>query len=154
MEGVTNKGLITKPIPCQPNTIEAIFACLEVLVMNMAMNMVAQMESNVLVLGKTSSIITCANKSNPMKAWTSTIVLMALRTTLNSTFGTKILATWWGWPKQCMKHHFFPPKCLLLWYLIINCFVRWLHYMKMGEHQGCWLNQIKIQFQQWFSIIF
>lgn len=63
-EGVTNKGLITKLIPSQPYTMEAIFSCLKVLVMNMVMNMVAQMESNVLVLGKTSTIVTCVNKSN------------------------------------------------------------------------------------------
>ncbi len=63
-EGVINKGFITKLIPSQPNTIEAIFSCLKVLVINMLMNMVAQMESNVLVLGKTSTIITCVNKSN------------------------------------------------------------------------------------------
>ncbi len=34
-KGVTNKGLTTKSIPSEPNSIKMIFACLEALVMNM-----------------------------------------------------------------------------------------------------------------------
>jgi hypothetical protein len=46
-KGVTNKGLVTKPIPNKPKTMEVKFTCLEVLVINMLTNMVTQMKSNV-----------------------------------------------------------------------------------------------------------
>ncbi len=51
-KGVANKGFSTKLIPNQPNTMETRFAHLETnLVANVTSNMVAQMKSNVLVLG-------------------------------------------------------------------------------------------------------
>jgi hypothetical protein len=37
-KGVTNKRLITEPIPNKPKTMEVKFRCLEVLVINMVTN--------------------------------------------------------------------------------------------------------------------
>ncbi len=44
MKGVANKGSTTKLAPNQPNAMEAQFACLELLVMNMASNIVSQVK--------------------------------------------------------------------------------------------------------------
>jgi hypothetical protein len=44
VKGVANKGSTTKLVPNQPNAMEAHFACLEPLVMNMASNVASQVK--------------------------------------------------------------------------------------------------------------
>jgi hypothetical protein len=51
-KGMTNKGLVIKPIPNKPKTMEMKFTCLEVLVINMVTNTGTQMKSNVHVSSK------------------------------------------------------------------------------------------------------
>jgi hypothetical protein len=54
-KSVAIKGLATKLTPNQPNAMEAQFACLDVLVMNMASNMVTQMKPTTPMLGDFSA---------------------------------------------------------------------------------------------------
>jgi len=51
VKGVANKGPTTKLAPNQPNAMEAQFACLEPLVMNMASNMASQVKPIAPMLG-------------------------------------------------------------------------------------------------------